>query len=273
MIISSGSVKINFEHLNQFDPAKKTVLLFHGFTGSLEDWRSVSTSLDKSFNYVGIDLIGHGKSESPDELAKYGAEEIVNQIDGIVSHLNLHKINLLGYSMGGRAALNYTVKFPGKVEALILESTSAGIKDQKDLQARIKSDEKLAKYVEKHSIEEFIELWLNLDIFNTQRRFSEYTRRQIKFAKMQNNKIGLANSLRGFGTGKMTPLLNGLRNVSCKTLLITGELDTKFTNINNEIVNLYPNAEHKIIKNAGHNTHLEELEKFVNLVNKFLSNI
>ena len=87
---------------------------------------------------------------------------------------------------------------------------------------------------------------------------------------MQNNKTGLINSLRGFGTGLMLPLFDNLKRINCKTLLITGELDTKFTEINKEIVNLFPNAKHEIINNAGHNSHLEKPEKFAEVVNEFL---
>ena len=271
MIIHSSSIKINFEYFNSFDPSKKTIILLHGFTGSLEDWLSVSSSLDMSFNYVGIDLIGHGKSESPEEVENYSASEIVKQIDDILAHLSANKTILLGYSMGGRAALNFAVKYPGKVEALVLESTTPGIKDENLRNERIKNDEKLATYLYKHSIEEFTEFWVNLEIFDTQRRFSEEKREQIRLAKMRNNKTGLKNSLLGFGTGKMPALFDDLKNITCKTLLITGELDTKFTDINSELVNLFPKAEHRIIKNAGHNTHLEETKTFIKTVNNFLS--
>ena len=270
MIIPAGSTKIYFEHFNQFDPTKKTVVLLHGFTGSIEDWRSISSSLDIGFNYLGIDLIGHGKSESPEEVKNYKTEEIVKQIDEAVIHLSLNKIILIGYSMGGRAALNFTIRHPEKIEALILESTNPGIKDEKERKIRVKYDEKLAKYIEKHSIEEFAGLWVNLDIFNTQRRFSEEKRKHIRLEKMKNNKTGLVNSLRGFGTGKMLPMFDQLKKINCRTLLITGELDKKFTEINKAIVNLFHNAEHKIITNAGHNAHLEEQEKFTEVVNEFL---
>lgn len=271
MIIHSGSVKINFVHFNQFDSTKKTVIFLHGFTGSLEDWRSVSSSFDTIFNYVGIDLIGHGKSESPENVEKYRASEIVKQIDDVLVHLAVNKIILLGYSMGGRAALNFAVKRPGKVEALILESTTPGIKDENLRNERIKNDAKLVNYLEEYSIEEFAEFWINQDVFNTQRRFSEVKRKEIKRTKIQNSKTGLINSLLGFGTGKMQPLFDDIKNINGKTLLITGELDTKFTAINSEIVNIFPNAEHKIIKYAGHNTHLEETKTFVKTVNNFLS--
>ena len=87
MIITSGSVKINFEHFNSFDEQKDTLLLLHGFTGSLEDWRDIYTSLDEKFNYVGIDLIGHGKSDSPNDVNEYTTEALVRQIKNILDHL------------------------------------------------------------------------------------------------------------------------------------------------------------------------------------------
>jgi 2-succinyl-6-hydroxy-2,4-cyclohexadiene-1-carboxylate synthase len=83
----------------------------------------------------------------------------------------------------------------------------------------------------------------------------------------------LANSLRGSGTGKMKPLYEYLKNIRAKVLLITGELDTKFTDINSGMGKLFPNAKHEIIKNAGHNTHLEEPERFIGILNDFLKNL
>ena len=68
----------------------------------------------------------------------------------------------------------------------------------------------------------------------------------------------------------MKPLYNNIKNIPVKTLLISGELDSKFTDINSEMVILFTIAEHKIIKNAGHNTHLEEPHRFVEAINKFL---
>jgi len=170
MKISSNSVKINIEHFNSFSRERDTVLLFHGFSGSLEDWRDISTSLDSRFNYTGVDLIGHGKSVSPTDVAKYYPDILVRYIDDILNCLSISKVILLGYSIGGRAALFYAVNQLGKIKGLILESTTAGIENEKDRNERIKSDEELAQYIEKHNIENFVELWMDKEIFNTQRR-------------------------------------------------------------------------------------------------------
>ncbi len=54
MKIITDSVNINFEYFNSFDQKRNTVLMLHGFTGSLDDWREIHGSLNPNFNYVGI---------------------------------------------------------------------------------------------------------------------------------------------------------------------------------------------------------------------------
>jgi 2-succinyl-6-hydroxy-2,4-cyclohexadiene-1-carboxylate synthase len=270
MKITSDSVTINFEYFNSFIPKRNSVLMLHGFIGSLEDWKDISPLLDERFNYIGIDLIGHDKSDSPADVNKYSPQTIVKHINDVLGFLSIEKAFFIGYSMGGRAALNYAVRYPNKIIGLILESTVAEIESETERENRIKNDEELANYIESNSIEDFVELWMNKEIFNTQRRFSNEKLENIKRKKTLNSKIGLANSLRGFGTGKMKYLHENLSVIQCPVLLISGELDTKFTKINAELKQHFLNAEHSIIKNAGHNTHLEEPYKFVNAVNGFL---
>jgi len=270
MKIISDSVSINFEYFNSFEPERKTILMLHGFTGSLNDWQEIHASLNPKFNYIGIDLVGHGKSDSPADVNKYDPQSIVKHINDILINLSIEQVIIFGYSMGGRAALSFAINHPNKIIGLILESTTAGIESEKIRNERIKIDEELADYIESHSIEEFVELWMNKEIFNTQRRFSNEKLKNIRKKKTLNSKIGLVNSLRGFGTGRMGYFGNKLNQINCPVLLITGELDTKFTKINSALKKKFPNAKHKIIKNAGHNTHLEEPMKFVKAVNEFL---
>jgi len=270
MIFELAGLKFNIEFFHTIENDKPYLLFLHGFTGSSDDWKPIVPHINQNFSSFGIDLIGHGKSISPLNVELYSADAMTNQISNIIEHTIKRKVIPVGYSMGGRAALSFAIKYPEMVEALILESTTPGIEDEKLREERIKKDEEIASFIESHSLEKFADFWMDLELFNTQRRFSEEKRKQIKLAKMKNNPTGLANSLQGFGTGIMTPLFKQLKDIKCKTLLITGELDSKFTNINNEIVKLLPNAENKIIKNAGHNTHLEEPKAFIETINDFL---
>lgn len=270
MIFEFAGLKFNIIFYNTVENEKPYLLFLHGFTGSTGDWKSIVPLINPDFSSFGIDLIGHGESSSPDDVELYSGEAIANQIGSIIEHTIKKKVIPVGYSMGGRAALTFTAKYPDMVEALVLESATPGIENEKLREERVIRDKEIASYILSHTMEEFANYWMDMEIFNTQRRFSEEKRKKLRFTRKQNNPKGLANCLSGFGTGVMTPLYNQLKEIQCKTLLISGDLDTKFTNINNEIVELFPNAEHKIIKNAGHNSHMEEPQKFANVINEFL---
>ena len=271
MIIQYDNIKLNIEHLSEFESSNKTILFLHGFTGSSNDWKDIAVKIDKRFNKTSLDLIGHGKSSSPASVNYYTVASIVTQIEQVINYLRLKEVILCGYSMGGRAALNYAIAKPNMVKGLILESASAGIKNEKEREARRKSDEELATYIEKNSLEDFAAMWLDQELFGTLRRFSNNKLKDIKEEKAKNSKIGLANSLRGFGTGMMPYLASELVKQKIPTFLITGGLDDKFTELNQSLKKLTPNIKHKILSTAGHNTHLEEPKKFVEAVNGFLS--
>lgn len=270
MIVPYQDIKLNLEHFSDFDPAKKTILFLHGFTGSANDWKDIAEKIDKRFNKIGLDLIGHGKSNSPTNLSFYMIDSIVEQIEESIQMLGLNKIVLCGYSMGGRVALKFALDKQNLLHGLILESASAGIKKKSDRLSRQHNDEELANFIVSNPIEDFITRWLDREIFGTIRRFSNEKIKRIKDEKMKNSRAGLANSLRGYGTGVMPYLGSELITLKIPVFLITGGLDDKFTQINQNIRKLFSSAKHKIIANAGHNTHLEEPVKFVTIVNQFL---
>jgi 2-succinyl-6-hydroxy-2,4-cyclohexadiene-1-carboxylate synthase len=277
MILNISGINIYFDqYLNSghvYPSKHKNVVLLHGFTGSSKDWEEIIPRLTADFNYYAIDLIGHGNSDSPADKKFYTTASIVDQLNEFSSNIVKEKFVLIGYSMGGRAALSYSIKYPGSIKGLILESSTAGIKDENERIKRIKTDEELSEFIENHSIEEFIDYWMNLDIFDTQKRFANSKLKAIKNSKINNSKTGLANSLKGFGAGIMPDYFNELKNLNFKTLLITGDLDEKFSLINNEMVSLFPSAEHISLKNSGHNTHLETPDAFINIVNNFLNEL
>jgi 2-succinyl-6-hydroxy-2,4-cyclohexadiene-1-carboxylate synthase len=271
MIIQYENIKLNLEHLTEFDASKKNILFLHGFTGSANDWTNVFQKIDKRFNKLALDLIGHGKSSSPSSVHYYMVNSQVNQIEKVIGDLRLKETVLCGYSMGGRVALNFALAKPDLIKGLILESASAGFKNVKEKEARIKSDEDLAAFIESNSLEDFAAMWLDQELFGTLRRFSNDKLKRMKEERAKNSKTGLANSLRGFGTGVMPYLGSELVKIKMPVYLITGGLDDKFTQINQSLKKSFPTAKHKILKTAGHNTHLEEPKKFIEAVNSFLS--
>lgn len=270
MIIQTSNVRINVECFPSSEKESTFVFLLHGFTGSANDWDEIIPHLNKKYSYAAFDLIGHGKSDAPNELVHYTTASMINQLHDIFRHFTKDRFILVGYSMGGRAALSYAAKYPEELLGLILESTSAGIADEKLRKERVLHDEQVIEIIEKKPIEEFFKFWMSQDLFSTLKSIPEEKLLQAKAAKLRNNKIGLINSLRGFGTGVMPPLHDKLNSIKCKTLLITGELDSKFSNINRELKKKIINSRHEIVKDSGHIVHFEKREEFVKVVNEFL---
>jgi 2-succinyl-6-hydroxy-2,4-cyclohexadiene-1-carboxylate synthase len=271
LLISTSNLKINVEYFPSAEKESAFVFLLHGFTGSSNDWLEIILNLNKKFSYVAVDLIGHGKSDSPNEIEYYKLPALIAQLDDIFNHFTKDRFILMGYSMGGRVALSHAIQYPDKLAGLILESASAGIADEKLRKERILEDEQVIEIIEKKSLEEFFKFWMSQDLFASLKSIPEEKLLEAKAAKLLNNKTGLINSLRGFGTGVMSPLHDKLNSIKCKTLLITGELDSKFSNINRELKKKIINSRHEIVKDSGHIVHFEKQGEFVNITNNFLT--
>jgi 2-succinyl-6-hydroxy-2,4-cyclohexadiene-1-carboxylate synthase len=125
--------------------------------------------------------------------------------------------------------------------------------------ARVEQDEALAQRIERNGIAAFTEYWTNLPLFSTQ---PPDVRAWLHVQRLQNNPTGLANSLRGMGTGAQPSLWERLGELGVPTLLLAGALDDKFAAINREMHERISHSTLMVIPDAGHTTHLEQPERF-----------
>jgi 2-succinyl-6-hydroxy-2,4-cyclohexadiene-1-carboxylate synthase len=95
-------------------------------------------------------------------------------------------------------------------------------------------------------------------------------RAALRAGRLQNNPVGLANSLRGLGTGSQSPLWDRLGDLACPTLLVAGYDDAKFSDLTRRMAEAIPNNELLLAHNAGHAVHLEQPAVFARLVRDFL---
>lgn len=257
----------------KFSKNKLPLLLLHGFIGSSEDWIFLINELDERIYPIAIDLPGHGKTEISKNTKDYNIDFMVDIIDSIIEEFHFSQVVLLGYSMGGRVAESFTIQNMSKVKAIILESTTPGIKDEIERKARYRSDLDLAEFIIIEGVEKFINYWMELPLFESlkKREVEEY--QKIISRKLKNNPIGLSNSLIGFSTGKMENMWNSLFELHLPILLITGQLDNKYSEIARDMKMQLPNSKHFIIENSGHNTHLEKPKEFIKLVNNFIASL
>ena len=245
------------------------VLLIHGFTGSHKSFQKVSSFLSSQFKVITVDMIGHGQSMNY-ESKNYTFDKSINDLNKILDSLSIKKINLIGYSLGGRLAMQFALKNIAKLSSLIICSASYGIEKKEDRENRVLSDKKIVTMLENKPIETFVKYWKNLDIWDSEKNLSVERRNKINKIRLSQNKIGLALNLSYQGQGKQEFIGNKLKKIKTKSLIMYGSNDSKYKEMSKEISKEIQNSKLLMVPNSGHNIILEnpifvaqEIKKFV----------
>lgn len=246
------------------------LLILHGFTGDGASFMMRLTPLAETHQLIAPDLLGHGQTASPPDPQRYAMRHAIADLQALLDQLGINRCAVLGYSMGGRLALGFAVSHPERVSALVLESASAGLATQTEREARIHQDEALAERIVSDGIEKFVAEWERLPLWRWQ---SASLKAELRAQRLRNQPMGLANSLRGMGTGAQPYLGDRLARLTMPVLIITGEQDAKFTQIGQEMGRSIPHANQRIIAGAGHAVHLEAPAAYWDAVRAFLSTI
>lgn len=248
------------------------LLLLHGFTGSAAAWEPLApTFTEAGFGVLAVDLVGHGGSEVPRDPARYAMERCVHDLVMLLDVLGAERAAVLGYSMGGRVALHLAAAAPERVARLALESASPGLDDPSEAEARRVADERLADDLLAAGLPAFVERWEALPLFASQARLPAAARERLRAQRLRSDPLGLANSLRGMGTGAQGSLWRELPSVRVPTLLVAGALDPRYVSVARAMAERLPDARVAIIPGAGHAVHLEEPERFAAAVVPFLT--
>jgi len=116
-----------FYRVTQSAQSEDPLVLVYGYGGNMGMWPvQMIERLAEKFVVVVLDNRGVGRSICPNIPREYTVEVMADDVDAVVSALNLSKFNLLGYSLGGCIALQYSHKYQHKVKSLFLMSTTAG---------------------------------------------------------------------------------------------------------------------------------------------------
>ncbi|MBP2645672.1 MAG: 2-succinyl-6-hydroxy-2,4-cyclohexadiene-carboxylate synthase [Firmicutes bacterium] len=259
------------EYWVEMSGSGKPLVLLHGFTGGHKSWGPYLKSFGQTHRVIAIDLLGHGKSSAPSDAARYSMEQVREDLLALLNLWGFEKIDLLGYSMGGRLALHFAVTARERVEKLVLESASPGIESSQARSERRRADEALAAFIEREGIESFVEYWTQLPLFATQRKLSPEIQAQNRCQRLGNQAQGLANCLRGMGTGVQYSLWDSLRYLTIPTLVLAGALDGKFCSIGAAMQDVLPCGHFMIIPQSGHTIHMEQPELFREAILDFLN--
>jgi 2-succinyl-6-hydroxy-2,4-cyclohexadiene-1-carboxylate synthase len=248
------------------------LLILHGFTGATTSMAPVAEGLAGGHLAVSVDLLGHGRSDAPREIAPYSMSRCVAQLRELLERLELPRVHLLGYSMGGRVALAFCAAHPERVRSVLAIGASPGIAEPAARAQRRRDDEALADRIEQQGLAAFVDAWMAQPLFATQRRrLSARSLAAARAQRLENRPHGLANSLRGMGTGAQPPLHTRLEALDVPVCLVAGADDGKFGAIAEALAARLRRGRVARIAEAGHAAHLENPRAFLRVARGWLA--
>jgi 3-oxoadipate enol-lactonase len=102
----------------------KPLLLISGLGSDLNGWALQIPEFAKKYRVIAFDNRGSGRTDAPD--MPYSIRMMAEDTVGLMDALSIEKAHVLGVSMGGYIAQELAIRYPGRVESLILVTTSVG---------------------------------------------------------------------------------------------------------------------------------------------------
>jgi 2-succinyl-6-hydroxy-2,4-cyclohexadiene-1-carboxylate synthase len=233
------------------------VVLLHGFTQTQRSWDGVRERLDRQrYRAVAPDLRGHGAAAG---LRPVDFPSVRVDLDALVPAGAV----LVGYSMGGRIALDWALRRRERLAGLVLVASSPGLAGDQERAERRAADERLAARVERMDVAAFADEWGALPLWAGQ---PPAVAAAARADRLRQSPAGLAAALRGLGTGVMTPSWDALPALTVPVRLVVGDRDAKFRGIAERMAEALPAASVDLVADAGHAVALERPEAVVEAI-------
>jgi esterase len=242
----------------------KLLVILHGLFGSSDNWQSLAKRLSENNRIITVDQRNHGRSFHHDQ---FNYDVMVADLENLYRSLNIREAILIGHSMGGKTAMKFALKYPAKVEKLIVADIAPKyypLHHDKVIDAlcelnlekyerRDELDQELKKSIPNSAVRQFL-------LKNLIRNRENRLKWRINLPVIKKNLEKLGEEISGPGVYKKP------------ALFIAGAL-SNYVDPEDEpqIKNLFPKATITYFKNAGHWIHADAPDAFFNLVKTFIN--
>jgi pimeloyl-ACP methyl ester carboxylesterase len=245
--------------------ATEWVVFVHGAGGSSSVWYRQIKSFSQEFNLLLIDLRGHGKSESIEEINSkkdYSFKAIAKEIIEVVDHYQIKNAHFVGVSLGTIIIRQIADIDASYIKSMIL----TGAVTRLNIKSRflLRMGRSLKSIIPNMMLYKLFAYIIMPKKNHAKSRFI-FIREAEKIAKKE--------FLRWFSlTAQLASYLQYLyeKDIGIPTLYIMGEEDHLFLEPVKQLVNKMKNARLQVVEKCGHVVNIEQAEIFNAISIKFI---
>jgi pimeloyl-ACP methyl ester carboxylesterase len=242
--------------------AGDAVVLIHGGNLDCRMWDDQFQLFGRSYRVIRYDVRGFGKSEAP--TRPYSD---VKDLHSLLVGLKAKKAHLVGLSLGGRIAIDFTLEHPEMVQSLVAAGPGLGGFEWPAQSNKRAWD--LVKLARDQGPEKAVEGWLK-DPYMLPAMENPALAKRIRQLSLDNAPSWLANPM--LGRQLDPPAASRLGEIRVPTLLVVGDRDVpEIQAIVKLLEKGIPHAKKVVIARAGHMVNMEKPEGFNRAVLGFLS--
>ena len=259
----------------QEEPGKLPVLCLHGGPGIPHNYLEPMKALaSNGRTVIFYDQVGCGNSEKATDPSVYSIDFFKEELIAVRSALNLERIHLFGQSWGGCLALEHALSQPTGLSSLILASTPGNIRqfvaEAYRLMDELPTDvQDIIRQNEADGTTQSVEYQQAMDVFNHRYlcRLDPWpTCLQQAYAKG-------GQEFRGAGKIIDWNVEEHLSEIQVPTLLLSGRYDEVTPACVETVHQGIFGSEWVLFEHSSHMPHLEETERFMQVVEDFLSRV
>jgi pimeloyl-ACP methyl ester carboxylesterase len=217
MKIMANGISMNYELIG----TGKCLTLIHGSGDNLNAWYNQVPVFSQHYRVMTYDVRGHGQTELPEGELTVGLW--VNDLYAILKALKISKTFLLGHSMGGAIALQFTLTHPEIVKALVLSNSGgAAHPSEEDLRYMEARRQAQIETIKKEGMEAVIKDRFSLIFSPGFAEKNPETVEQYKSVFLQNKPERYLRVMQRMGRFSIS---TDPSKITCPTLVIGGEYD------------------------------------------------
>lgn len=228
------------------------LVLIHGYMNSLNVWEKYILEYMNCMKVVAVDLIGHGKSETVEEISSMELQ--ADMIKSLLDYLKIKQCVMCGHSMGGMITLAFAEKYPNMLKGYCLMNSQALADNEKGKNNRLRACE----LIDNDRIKFIVDFIPNLFTKDNRIKYASEIE-ELKDIALNTPKEGIIAAQKGMIHRR--DRCDVLAQSKCPVLFISGKDDIRIETETLYAQACFPSHCETVILPTGHMSFIEEEQK------------